>query len=114
MRDRGVTTTETAAPSGPGPGSFGFRFGVRLGFGIGCRFRFHARFRCRVGLYTGRREPPAAGGAAADRHQHRRDPATNGKIDFQDHFIRPNYSAALTELNGRLGAFSSDSPRRRR
>lgn len=31
----------------------------------------------------------------------------NGKVDFSDRFIRPNYSAALTELNGRLGAFSS-------
>jgi uncharacterized protein involved in outer membrane biogenesis len=33
----------------------------------------------------------------------------NGKVDFTDRFIRPNYSAALTELNGRLGAFSSSS-----
>ncbi len=33
----------------------------------------------------------------------------NGKVDFTDRFIRPNYSAALTELNGRLGAFSSTS-----
>lgn len=32
----------------------------------------------------------------------------NGKIDFSDHFIRPNYSAALSELNGRLGAFRSE------
>ena len=34
---------------------------------------------------------------------------TNGRIDFSDHFVRPNYSAALTELNGQLGAFSSGS-----
>jgi hypothetical protein len=33
----------------------------------------------------------------------------NGKVDFSDHFVRPNYSAALTELNGQLGAFSSGS-----
>ena len=33
----------------------------------------------------------------------------NGRIDFSDHFVRPNYSAALTELNGQLGAFSSTS-----
>jgi uncharacterized protein involved in outer membrane biogenesis len=33
----------------------------------------------------------------------------NGKIDFTDRFIRPNYSAALTELNGRLGPFNSAS-----
>ncbi len=31
----------------------------------------------------------------------------NGRIDFADHFIRPNYSADLTDLNGSLGAFSS-------
>ncbi len=34
---------------------------------------------------------------------------TNGKVDFSDRFVRPNYSAALTELNGRLGAFRSDT-----
>lgn len=33
----------------------------------------------------------------------------NGKVDFTDRFIKPNYSAALSELNGRLGAFSSTS-----
>ena len=33
----------------------------------------------------------------------------NGRVDFADHFIRPNYSAALTELNGELGAFGSGS-----
>jgi len=31
----------------------------------------------------------------------------NGRVDFSDHFVRPNYSAALSELNGRLGAFRS-------
>jgi uncharacterized protein involved in outer membrane biogenesis len=31
----------------------------------------------------------------------------NGKVDFTDRFIRPNYSAALSELNGTLGAFDS-------
>ena len=34
----------------------------------------------------------------------------NGKVDFTDRFIRPNYSADLTELNGSLGAFRSDQP----
>ena len=33
----------------------------------------------------------------------------NGKVDFSDRFVRPNYSAALSELNGQLGAFRSDS-----
>ena len=31
----------------------------------------------------------------------------NGRIDYSDRFIQPNYSAALTDLNGRLGAFDS-------
>ena len=31
----------------------------------------------------------------------------NGKVFFSDQFIRPNYSANLSELNGRLSAFSS-------
>ena len=33
---------------------------------------------------------------------------TNGTVDFTDHFIKPNYSANLTELTGSLSAFSSD------
>ncbi len=33
----------------------------------------------------------------------------NGRIDFADHFVQPNYSAALTELHGELGALGSDS-----
>ena len=33
-----------------------------------------------------------------------------GRIDFEDHFIRPNYRADLTELNGHIGGFSSASP----
>jgi len=31
----------------------------------------------------------------------------NGKIDFTDLFVRPNYSADLSELTGKLSAFSS-------
>ncbi|MEO6973057.1 MAG: DUF748 domain-containing protein [Rhodoferax sp.] len=31
----------------------------------------------------------------------------NGKVLFSDHFIKPNYSADLTELTGKLSAFSS-------
>jgi len=34
---------------------------------------------------------------------------SQGRVDFSDHFVRPNYSATLTELRGRLGAFSSTS-----
>lgn len=29
----------------------------------------------------------------------------SGRVDFSDRFIRPNYSAALSDLGGRLGAF---------
>jgi len=32
---------------------------------------------------------------------------TNGRIDFSDNFVRPKYSAELTQLNGRLGAIST-------
>lgn len=35
---------------------------------------------------------------------------TRGRVDFEDHFIRPNYRADLTELTGRIGAFRSDAP----
>lgn len=34
----------------------------------------------------------------------------NGKVLFSDFFIKPNYSADLTELTGKLGAFSSETP----
>ncbi len=34
----------------------------------------------------------------------------NGRVAFSDRFIRPNYSADLSELNGSLGAFSSVAP----
>ena len=32
---------------------------------------------------------------------------TNGTVEFNDRFIRPNYSAELSELFGRIGAFDS-------
>ncbi len=31
----------------------------------------------------------------------------NGKVAFSDHFVKPNYSANLSELTGSLGGFSS-------
>jgi len=34
---------------------------------------------------------------------------TGGRVDFTDRFIRPNYSARLTELTGKLSAFSSQA-----
>ena len=35
---------------------------------------------------------------------------TGGKVQFSDYFIQPNYSADLSELTGRLSAFSSQAP----
>ena len=35
---------------------------------------------------------------------------TGGKVQFSDYFIQPNYSADLSELAGRLSAFSSQPP----
>ncbi|MBV8248806.1 MAG: DUF748 domain-containing protein [Comamonas sp.] len=35
---------------------------------------------------------------------------TGGKVEFSDYFIQPNYSADLSELTGRLSAFSSEAP----
>lgn len=32
---------------------------------------------------------------------------TNGRVNFTDKFIKPNYSANLTDLNGRIGALST-------
>ncbi len=34
----------------------------------------------------------------------------NGKVQFSDRFIKPNYSADLSELTGKLSAFSSVAP----
>ena len=34
----------------------------------------------------------------------------NGRVLFSDYFVRPNYSANLSELTGRLGAFASLAP----
>jgi len=31
----------------------------------------------------------------------------NGRVNFSDHFVQPNYSANLTEVTGKLSAFSS-------
>ena len=33
----------------------------------------------------------------------------NGRVDYTDRLIRPNFSAALSEVNGHLGAFDSTS-----
>ncbi len=33
----------------------------------------------------------------------------NGRIDFRDRFVRPSYSAALSDLNGSIGRLASDT-----
>ena len=33
-----------------------------------------------------------------------------GRINYDDRFVKPNYNANLSELSGRLGAFSSEAP----
>jgi len=53
--------------------------------------------------------PAAQASAAASQPVIRMGPITllNGRVLFSDRFVRPNYSASLSELTGRLGAFSS-------
>ncbi|MEK8029404.1 DUF748 domain-containing protein [Ideonella sp. DXS29W] len=33
----------------------------------------------------------------------------NGRVDFADRFVKPSYSASMTDLNGQVGAFRSNS-----
>jgi len=54
--------------------------------------------------------PQADDGAAAPRIHFGPVALVNGTVDFTDHFIKPNYSANLTELTGGLSAFSSEAP----
>ena len=49
------------------------------------------------------------------RHPHRRrpssvsvrPPSSTAGVNYNDRFVKPNYTADLSELNGKLGAFSS-------
>ncbi len=50
---------------------------------------------------------PAEPAASAPEFAVERILVNRGTVDFNDHYIRPNYSARLTELQGSLGAFSS-------
>jgi uncharacterized protein involved in outer membrane biogenesis len=50
---------------------------------------------------------PAAAAPATARMDFGPTRLLHGRVSFSDHFIRPNYSADLTELDGLLGAFSS-------
>lgn len=54
--------------------------------------------------------PAAAGSAPQPEIAAERIRVNRGIVDFSDRFVRPNYSARLTELQGSLGAFSSTSP----
>ena len=50
---------------------------------------------------------PVAASAPAPEFAVERIRVNRGVVDFNDRFVRPNYSARLTELQGSLGAFSS-------
>jgi uncharacterized protein involved in outer membrane biogenesis len=54
-------------------------------------------------------EPASAASAARPEFAAERIRVNRGVVDFNDRFVRPNYSARLTELQGSLGAFSSTS-----
>ena len=54
--------------------------------------------------------PPAPGARWPVDLSVERTELVNGRVDFIDRFIRPNYAADLTELNGFLGRFESGSP----
>jgi hypothetical protein len=53
--------------------------------------------------------PPAPGNRWPVDLSVERTELVNGRVDFIDRFIRPNYAADLTELNGSLGRFESGS-----
>jgi len=53
--------------------------------------------------------PPQSVDGAALEWSVDRTELVNGRVDFIDRFIRPNYAADLTELNGFLGRFESGS-----
>jgi uncharacterized protein involved in outer membrane biogenesis len=54
--------------------------------------------------------PVAAASAPRPEFAAERIRVNRGMVDFSDRFVRPNYSARLSELQGSLGAFSSASP----
>lgn len=54
--------------------------------------------------------PAADASAAAPQFSADRIRVNRGVVDFTDRFVRPSYSARLSELAGSLGAFSSAQP----
>lgn len=66
----------------------------------------------KTGLQTAVAPPPASTAASGSAAIVNFGPLSliNGKVLFSDRFIKPNYSADLTELTGKLSAFSSEAP----
>ncbi|KQV87661.1 hypothetical protein ASC91_18885 [Pelomonas sp. Root1237] len=68
------------------------------------------RFNLRdIGPAEAAAAPAPAASAAQPEFAAERIRVNRGVVDFNDRFVRPNYSARLTELQGSLGAFSSTS-----
>jgi uncharacterized protein involved in outer membrane biogenesis len=66
------------------------------------------RFNLRdIGPAEGASAPAPAASAPQPDFAVERIRVNRGLVDFSDRFVRPNYSARLTELQGSLGAFSS-------
>lgn len=68
----------------------------------------------RINLQQLLRQPATASARAPAQTQARLEfgpiSFVNGQVDFADRFIRPNYSARLSELSGSLGGFSNQQP----
>lgn len=68
------------------------------------------RFNLRdIGPAEAAAAPASAGSAPAAEFAAERIRVNRGLVDFNDRFVRPNYSARLSELQGSLGAFASTS-----
>jgi uncharacterized protein involved in outer membrane biogenesis len=68
------------------------------------------RFNLRdIGPAEAAAAPAAAASAPQPELAAERIRVNRGIVDFNDRFVKPNYSARLTELQGSLGAFSSTS-----
>lgn len=63
-------------------------------------------------FWLDRSEKPAPADKAALPAQISMGPSSlvNGRVLFSDHFVKPNYSADLSQLTGKLGAFATQAP----
>lgn len=69
------------------------------------------RFNLRdIGPAEAASAPAASASAPPPEFAVERIRVNRGVVDFNDRFVKPHYSARLTELQGSLGAFSSTSP----